>query len=113
MKVLKATQAPLSFDVVDNIVDRVTPEAISSLRRTGCGLKGEFVTGVGRGTKPSINIDLRKSMQVRHVSAPAHAARLCAPWLGAERPPPAARALRALCSAAPAPTRLTTTLFCV
>lgn len=43
----------------------MTPEAISSLKRTGCGIKGEFVTGVGKGTKPSINIELRKSMEVR------------------------------------------------
>jgi isocitrate dehydrogenase (NAD+) len=42
----------------------VTPEAIDSLSRTRCGIKGEFVTGVGRGTKPSINIELRKSMQL-------------------------------------------------
>jgi hypothetical protein len=44
---------------------QVTPEAIASLKRTGCGIKGEFVTGVGKGTLPSINIELRKSMKVR------------------------------------------------
>lgn len=43
----------------------MTPEAIASLKRTGCGLKGEFVTGIGRGTLPSINIDIRKSLNVR------------------------------------------------
>jgi hypothetical protein len=64
MKVIKATAAPVSFDIVDNINDKITPEAIASLKKTGCGIKGEFVTGVGRGTKPSINIDLRKSMNV-------------------------------------------------
>jgi isocitrate dehydrogenase (NAD+) len=50
--------------VIDNIVDRVTPEAIASLKRTGVGLKGEFVTGVGRGTLPSINIDIRRSLSL-------------------------------------------------
>lgn len=64
MKVIKATNAPIAFEIVDNIVDKVTPEAIASLKRTGCGIKGEFVTGVGKGTKPSINIELRKSMEL-------------------------------------------------
>ena len=50
--------------MIDNIVDRVTPEAIASLKRTGVGLKGEFVTGVGRGTLPSINIDIRRSLSL-------------------------------------------------
>ena len=45
-------------------MDRVTPEAIASLKRTGVGLKGEFVTGVGRGTLPSINIDIRRSLSL-------------------------------------------------
>ncbi len=64
MKVIAASNAPVDFDVVDNIVDKLTPEALASARRTGCTLKGEFVTGVGRGTKPSINVDLRKSLSL-------------------------------------------------
>jgi len=47
------------------VCPQVTPEAIASLKRTGCGIKGEFVTGVGKGTLPSVNIELRKSMKVR------------------------------------------------
>lgn len=94
MRVLKASHAPLAFEIVDNIIDEVrahtgilshpaccaaaphapsihpllppspqlTPEALSSCRRTGCILKGEFNTGIGKGTKPSINVELRKSL---------------------------------------------------
>jgi hypothetical protein len=54
----------------------VTPEAIASLKRTGCGIKGEFVTGVGKGTLPSVNIELRKSMKVRGRRADGQGARL-------------------------------------
>lgn len=64
MKVIRASNAPVDFEVVDNIKDQVTPEALASARRTGCTLKGEFVTGIGRGSKPSINVDLRKSLSL-------------------------------------------------
>ena len=52
----------MQWDVIDNIVDRITPEAIKSLQRTHCALKGEFTTQVGRNTLPSINIELRKAI---------------------------------------------------
>lgn len=45
-KVVDASDAPIEWDVVDNIVDRVTTEALESLRRTRVGLKGEFIVGV-------------------------------------------------------------------
>ena len=48
MRVIKATNAPINFEIVDNIVDKLTPEAIASSKRTGCTLKGEFVTGACR-----------------------------------------------------------------
>jgi len=43
---------------------QVTKEALDSLKKTRCGLKGGFTTGVGRGSKPSINIELRRSMDL-------------------------------------------------
>ena len=64
MACIKATNAPVSFEVVDDIKDRLTPTALASARKTGTILKGEFVTGVGRGTLPSINVDLRKSLSL-------------------------------------------------
>jgi hypothetical protein len=107
MRVLKATGAPIAFEVVDNIVDRVTPEAIASLKRTGCGLKGEFVTGIGRGTLPSINIDIRKTLNVRVCRrlwlrrAAAAAARAHHP---PPPPPPATRSsTRTLCTRSTSP----------
>ena len=45
MRVIRATNAPIDFEIVDNIVDKLTPEAVASAKRTGCTLKGEFVTG--------------------------------------------------------------------
>ena len=59
-----ASHAPIVWDVVDNIVDRITPEAIESLRRTKIGIKGQFVTGIGRGSLPSINVELRKALDL-------------------------------------------------
>ncbi|RYG56236.1 hypothetical protein EON66_03390 [archaeon] len=56
---------------------QITPEAVASLKRSGCGLKGEFLTGVGRGTLPSINIELRKSLQVRYACACAYCVVVC------------------------------------
>jgi isocitrate dehydrogenase (NAD+) len=41
---------------------RVTPEAIASLKKTGVGLKGEFVTGIGKGSPVSVNIEIRKTL---------------------------------------------------
>lgn len=64
MRVVKASRAPIEFEVIDNIKDKVTPEALASLARTKCGLKGEFVTGVGKGTPISINIELRKALHL-------------------------------------------------
>lgn len=62
MRVVRTTGAPVNFEIVDNIKDKVTTEALASLRKNGVGLKGEFVTGVGKGTLPSINIELRKAL---------------------------------------------------
>lgn len=62
MRVIRATGAPVQFEIVDNIKDKVTPEALASLRKNCVGLKGEFVTGVGKGTPPSVNIELRKAL---------------------------------------------------
>jgi isocitrate dehydrogenase (NAD+) len=64
MQVIEASKAPVKFEIVDNIKDKITPEAIASLKKNGVGLKGEFVTGIGRGSLPSINIELRKSLQL-------------------------------------------------
>jgi isocitrate dehydrogenase (NAD+) len=41
---------------------RVTPEVIASLKKNGVGLKGEFVTGIGKGSPVSVNIELRKAL---------------------------------------------------
>lgn len=35
---------------------------MASLKKTGCGLKGEFVTGAGKGSLVSVNIELRKTL---------------------------------------------------
>lgn len=64
MRVIKATNAPVNFEIVDNIVDRLTPEAMASFQRTGVCLKGDFNTGIGRGSLPSINIELRRKMNL-------------------------------------------------
>ena len=44
-RVITATGAPVAFEVVDNIKDRVTKEALESLKKTGVGIKG--AGGVG------------------------------------------------------------------
>ena len=44
-RVVDATNAPIEWDVVDNIVDRLTPEALDSLTRNKVCLKGEFDIG--------------------------------------------------------------------
>jgi isocitrate dehydrogenase (NAD+) len=62
MRVVGATDAPIEWDIVDNIVDTVTPEACESLQRTRVGLKGEFLVGIGRDSLPSINMELRKEL---------------------------------------------------
>jgi isocitrate dehydrogenase (NAD+) len=62
MRVIKATGAPISFEIVDNVKDKVTPEALASVRKNQVAIKGEFVTGVGKGTLPSVNIELRKAL---------------------------------------------------
>lgn len=61
MRVVAASGAPVAFEVVD-IKEKVTPEALASVRKNGVALKGEFVTGVGKGTLPSVNIELRKAL---------------------------------------------------
>jgi isocitrate dehydrogenase (NAD+) len=63
-RAIKATTAPIAFETVANITDKLTPEAVASAKKNGVVLKGEFNTGVGRGTKPSINIELRKSLNL-------------------------------------------------
>jgi isocitrate dehydrogenase (NAD+) len=64
MRVVKAAGAPIVFEVVDNIRDKMTPEAAASFKRTGVCLKGEFSGGIGKGTPVSVNIELRKQFQL-------------------------------------------------
>ena len=64
MRAVQSTNAPIAFEIIDNIVDQLTPEALASAKRTGCVLKGEFVTGIGKGSKVSVNIELRKALQL-------------------------------------------------
>lgn len=46
MKVVDATSAPVQWEIVDNIVDRLTPEALESIKKNKVALKGEFVVGM-------------------------------------------------------------------
>jgi isocitrate dehydrogenase (NAD+) len=62
MRAIKSSGAPVSFEIVDTIKDVVTPDALASIRRNGVALKGEFITGVGKGTPVSVNIELRKTL---------------------------------------------------
>jgi isocitrate dehydrogenase (NAD+) len=62
-RVIEATGAPIAWEVVDNIVDRLTPEVLDSIRRTRVALKGEFKVGIGRGSAPSVNVELRKELE--------------------------------------------------
>jgi isocitrate dehydrogenase (NAD+) len=64
MKVIRALGAPIEFDIVNNISDKITPEAIASINKTGIILKGEFETKIGKGTPVSVNIALRKQFQM-------------------------------------------------
>jgi isocitrate dehydrogenase (NAD+) len=64
MKVTKAAGAPILYEVVDNIRDKLTPEALASFKKNGVCLKGEFVAGIGKGTPVSVNIELRKQFQM-------------------------------------------------
>lgn len=64
MKVVEASGAPVDFEIVDNITDAVTPEAIASLAKNRVALKGEFGVEAGPGTKPSINMELRKGLDL-------------------------------------------------
>lgn len=51
MRVVEATGAPIAWEVVDNIVDKLTPEAVASLKKHRVALKGEFQVGAcGRGS---------------------------------------------------------------
>lgn len=52
----------MPFQIVDNIDNKLTPEAVASLKKNGVGIKGEFITGIGRHSLPSVNIDLRKTL---------------------------------------------------
>lgn len=63
-QVIAASQAPIEWDIVDNIKDRITPEAIASLKSTGVGIKGQFITGIGRNSLPSINVQLREVLNL-------------------------------------------------
>lgn len=63
-QVVAATHAPIEWDIVDNIKDKITPEAVESLKRTGVGIKGQFRTAIGRNSLPSINMELRKSLNL-------------------------------------------------
>lgn len=47
---------------MDNIDKKLSPEAVASLRKNGVGIKGEFITDIGRKSLPSVNIDLRKTL---------------------------------------------------
>ena len=62
MRTIKASGAPVQFEIIDNIKDKVTPEALASIRKNGVALKGEFITGIGKGTPVSVNIELRKAL---------------------------------------------------
>lgn len=63
-KVVAASKAPIVWDVVDDIVDRITPTATKSLLRTRVGVKGQFSTAIGRNSLPSINVELRKTLDL-------------------------------------------------
>jgi isocitrate dehydrogenase (NAD+) len=62
MRAVKASGAPVQFEIVDNMKEKVTPEVLASIRKNGVALKGEFITGVGKGTPVSVNIELRKAL---------------------------------------------------
>ncbi len=61
---MAASKAPIEWDVVDNIKTSITPEAVASLKRSGVGIQGEFDVAIGRGSKPSINMELHKSLKL-------------------------------------------------
>lgn len=63
-QVVGASGAPIQWDIVDNIRDKITPEATESLKRTGVGIKGQFITAIGRGSLPSINVQLRQALNL-------------------------------------------------
>ena len=48
-KVIEAAGAPIEWSVVDNVVDRMTPEAIDALNKHHVVLKGEFEVGAWLG----------------------------------------------------------------
>jgi hypothetical protein len=62
--VVAASHAPVQWDIVDNIKDAITPEAIASIKKTRVGVSGEFVTQIGRDTLPSINTQLRLALNL-------------------------------------------------
>ena len=62
--VVGASGAPVRFEVVDSIRDSLTPDAVASFLRNGVCLKGEFTSGTGKGTLASVNIALRKQLQL-------------------------------------------------
>ena len=62
LQVSAASKVPIQWDIVDNIKDKLTPEAVASLQKTGVGMKGQFKTGIGRGSLPSVNIEMRKAL---------------------------------------------------
>ena len=64
VQVVGASQAPIEWDIVDNITTHITPEAIASLKQTRVGIMGEFQTGIGQGTPPSINMQLRTALNL-------------------------------------------------
>eukprot|EP01138_Halocafeteria_seosinensis_P003017 gb/GECG01003081.1/.p1 GENE.gb/GECG01003081.1/~~gb/GECG01003081.1/.p1 ORF type:complete len:378 (+),score=44.59 gb/GECG01003081.1/:1-1134(+) len=63
-RVVDATNAPVEWEVVDNITNKLTPEAYASLRKNHVALKGEFQVGVGKGSMNSINVELRREMEL-------------------------------------------------
>lgn len=52
MQVLEASCAPLAFEVVDNVVDTLTPEMVASFKKNKVALKGEFSVGTSRPAPP-------------------------------------------------------------
>lgn len=64
MQVVDASGAAVAWEVVDDIVDQVTPAALDSLKTTRVGLQGEFEVALGPGSLPPISFQLQKGMDM-------------------------------------------------
>uniref|UniRef100_A0A7S1CN54 Isopropylmalate dehydrogenase-like domain-containing protein n=1 Tax=Bicosoecida sp. CB-2014 TaxID=1486930 RepID=A0A7S1CN54_9STRA len=64
MTVVDAAGAPIKWERVDDIVDRVTERAIDSLQRNRVGLQGEFRVAQGKGSLPPISMQLQKALDL-------------------------------------------------